>query len=140
MSDTHKRAKDPAKRVASYILQLIPPDQSIRQWCAARGLDATRISAWKNNGGDIELKSARDVAAALGLSLGQVLVIAGELDERDLDGEPPPKPVPPPPPTIAEAIERDPGMNEHEREVLRNVVGMFAEVRAGRGGTRRGRT
>lgn len=137
MSDTPIRGGDPAARVAEYVLRMIPAGQSVHEWCEARGIDDRMISRWKTKGGDIKVGTARDLASALGLTLGQVLVVAGYVKQRDMEGAPPPKPTPPPPPTVADAIERDPSLNEHEREVLRNILAMFPQVRAGRGGTRR---
>jgi hypothetical protein len=92
----------------------------MRAFCQAHGIDNALVSGWKaGRGADIE--SLRRLADGLGLTLGQVLVIAGIGTPDDFGGATPPEPRPPAPPSVDEAIERDPTLTTAERQVLREV-------------------
>lgn len=119
MIDTLRRDGSPGERLAAYLEGRLAPGQSMRAFCRDHGLDNALVSAWKSGRG-VDLDSARRVADALGLTLGQVLVVAGYGEPSDFGGAVPPEPVAP----IVDvdyAIEHDPNLTDAERALLRQV-------------------
>lgn len=91
-------------------------EQSVRSFASERGLDDARIAAWRT-GQTPRMEQLRQVADALGVHLGDVLVAAHLADPSELVVSAPRSE--PPPPGIDEAIERDPDLSDGEREILR---------------------
>lgn len=121
MSNTRPR-KDHGPRLAAYVRAQLAPGQSMRSFCLQHGLDNQRISVWETTSGDVTIDSMREFGHALGLTLGQVMVIAGYGSEDEFGGAPPPAPpVVPPVVSVDEAIERDPELSPAERDLLRNL-------------------
>lgn len=126
MSD---RRKDHAQRLAAYVRAMLAPGQSMRSFCAERGLDNARISAWESNGGDVSIDHMRTYGDALGLTLGQVMIAAGYGDEDDFGAAPPP-PVAPNV-SIDFAIEHDPDLSDFARRTFREMRATIRAVESG---------
>lgn len=120
MSNTRPR-KDHGPRLAAYVRAQLAPGQSMRSFCLQHGLDNQRISVWETTSGDVSIDSMREFGDKLGLTLGQVMVIAGYGTEDEFGGATPPAPTPPPPVSVDDAIERDPELSDVERDLLRNL-------------------
>jgi hypothetical protein len=122
-----------------YVDSLLAPGQSVRDFCARRGLDNARVSAWRK-GTDVTVDQMREFGLALGLRLGQVMVIAGygtaaDFGEGAVPPPPPPAPLPPPPaPTIEELLDAE-GFTVEEKEAVINLVNLLRGARSGRSGT-----
>lgn len=91
--------------------------QSVRSFALDRGLDDARIAAWRA-GGTPRLEQLREVADALNVHLGDVLLAARLATADELVVSAPRET---PPPSIDEAIEQDPTLTDGERDVLRTV-------------------
>lgn len=101
--------------------------QSVRSFALERGLDDARISAWRR-GGTPTLEQLRDVADAVNVHLGDVLIAAGLARPDELVVS---EPREAPPPNIDDAISRDPSLTDGEREILRTVRKVAKDAAAG---------
>lgn len=98
------------------------------EFAASLGLTGQRITAWRK-GDNPTLGQLRRVADGLGLTLSDVLIIAGYATAQDFDGSRAPEP--PKAPSLVEALETDPALSEPERTALRIVVNAILETRDG---------
>lgn len=132
MSDTHGPAA-----LVEYLEARLAPGQSIRSFCAEHRLDPTRISAWRHASG-VSIEQMREFADAVGLRLGQVMVIAGYGTPEDFgEGSKPPPPPEPPPLDVHYAIQHDPSLTKEEREVLESALALVRRTRQTGRGTRK---
>ena len=109
---------------------MVAPGQSMRSFCLEHGLDNARISAWESNPSDVSIDRMREFAEALGLTLGQVMVIAGYGDEDDFGGATPPAPAAPNV-SIDFALEHDPELSDFARRTLREILESIRAVERG---------
>lgn len=121
MSDKRPRA-DHGQRLAAYVRSQLAPGQSMRSYCIAHGLDNQRISVWEKGGTDPTLENMRAYGEGLGLTLGQVLVIAGYATEDELGPGSRPPAAQAPVVDAAFAIQHDPNLSEFARSTLMELL------------------
>jgi hypothetical protein len=93
-------------------------------------LRAQLASVWETSSGDVSIESMRDFGNALGLKLGQVLIIAGYGTEADFDGATAPEP-PAPVVDVDLAIDADPDLSDFQRRMLRDMLAGMRAVESG---------
>ena len=131
MSDkTAPARKDHGPRLAAYVRSLLAPGQSMRSFCLEHGIDNARGSAWESSPGDVSIDRMRELANALGLTLGQVMVIAGYGTPDDFGGATPPEPTAPVV-SIDVAIDHDPELSEFARRSLREILSSLRVLESG---------
>lgn len=119
----------PGERLAAWLDQLREQRgfPSMRQFCAALDLPATTVSGWRA-GKATSLEQLRNVATALGVPLGEVLLATGLASDADMHVNP----------TRVEyvydadkAIDRDPKLYEAERVLLRQIRNAYRRAAEG---------
>lgn len=130
MVDNRTR-KDHGARLAAYVRGMLAPGQSLRSFCLERGLDNQRLSKWEQAASsDVSIDSMRDFAQSLGLTLGEVMVIAGYGTPDDFGGASPSAPVGPVV-DVDVAIDHDPNLSDVQRRALRDVLSAMRQVESG---------
>lgn len=116
-------------------LDTLRGEQSIRAFATSKGIDHNAIHRWRK-GGKPEIDGLREIANALDMSLGEVLIIAGYATPKDFDGT---KPRPAQGPSLKDAIEYDPTLSPDTRQMLRLFLSQVSEVAPKDGRTGKGR-
>jgi len=96
------------------------------RWAYAHGIQGASISRWKTGDVTPSLERMVDVAAALDVTVLDVLIAAGVVDEADAK-RPASLPVPP---SIDAAIAHDPDLSPELRRSLRDFVAAWRRVDA----------
>lgn len=124
MSDSDSNQAGPA--LARYFHAQMLPGESLRAFCISRGIDYNRAVQWQS-GAEPRMGHLQRVAEALGLTLLQVLVIAGFISEDEAGGAG----VVPPRPSLDEAIAYDGSLSEDSKDTLRRIVAGLRAVESG---------
>lgn len=122
--------KNHGPRLAGYLRGMLAPGQSLRSYCLEHGLDNQRVSKWETSTGDVSIESMREFGDALGLTLGEVMVIAGYGEPGDFGGASPAGPVAPVI-DVDVAIEHDPNLTDFQRRTLRDMLAAMRAVESG---------
>ena len=128
-------ATQAGQRVVALIEERLEAGQSLRNFALQHGLDHTRFFAWRQ-GTTPSLDQLRQVATAIGMRLGDVLVECGygtrdefsvvEVVEYVSD--------------VQKAIETDPNLDEHGQQILRAAFALWESSRTPEGSRRSART
>ena len=96
-------------------------------WSGAHvGIEAPTLSRWR--GGSVpSLTTMRTVADALGLSMLDILLIAGIVDASEATGQPPTPPVL----SVDAAIKSDPDLTPFQRKTLADILDALRRVESG---------
>lgn len=111
-----------ARLLSGYVDSLLKPKQSVADFCRQIGFTSPEaISRWRKAKADPELSTIVRLADSLGMSLGQILVIAEYATSEDLGGAQ--RPERSEPPSLEEAIAASDLSPESKAAVRRAIIG-----------------